>query len=144
MRRGVLAALRDIPDGSDVRAVCLFYGTFGLDPPTVIVERTGRLDGDVERLHINDFQPAGVVRTRALSGPTSRMHASPAAAGRATPAATTTTRRPRNCLTIGRPSITCEVSWKFQRMRHEKFSAPNPLRRTRVTAPAATRERTTT
>ncbi len=57
IRRGVLAALGDIPDGSDVRAVCLFYGTFDLDPPLVIVERTGRLDGEVDRLHIDDFSP---------------------------------------------------------------------------------------
>lgn len=57
IRTGVLAALRDIPDGSDVRAVSLFYDTFNLTPPLVVVDRTGRLDGDVKRLHIDDFSP---------------------------------------------------------------------------------------
>jgi len=58
IRAGVLAALRDLPDGSTVRAVCLFYETFGLTPPIVVVDRTGRLDGALEELAIDDLNPA--------------------------------------------------------------------------------------
>jgi hypothetical protein len=57
LRAGMIEALGRLRDGAEVRAVCLLYDTHGTGPPTLIADRTGRLDRDPRKLDLDDVSP---------------------------------------------------------------------------------------